>query len=228
MLAAWRAAGARGSAQRKAWEQRAGKLDAGKRARARRSHGCGGARGAGRGGRRHQGGVRRRAAQDRHPRRLAEGAGEARPGAALPDRRLGRSHRLQRHAHHAPHDRRARRFPRQLHPLRRARACHGRGHERAGAARRHRALRRHVPGLHRLLPSRDPPLRHHGPARDLRDDARLDRARRGRAHAPADRASGGPARHAQPQRVPAGRPDRDGGVLGAGAQGRAGRRRSWH
>jgi transketolase len=32
VLAAWRAAGARGSAQRKAWEQRAGKLDAGKRA----------------------------------------------------------------------------------------------------------------------------------------------------------------------------------------------------
>jgi transketolase len=32
VLAAWRAAGARGSVQRKAWEQRAGKLDAGKRA----------------------------------------------------------------------------------------------------------------------------------------------------------------------------------------------------
>jgi transketolase len=32
VLAAWRTAGARGSAQRKAWEQRAGKLEAGKRA----------------------------------------------------------------------------------------------------------------------------------------------------------------------------------------------------
>ena len=35
-----------------------------------------------------------------------------------------------------------RRLRRQLHPLRRARARHGGGHERAGAARRHRAVRR--------------------------------------------------------------------------------------
>ena len=40
---------------------------------------------------------------------------------------------------------------------------------------------------------------------DLRDDARLHRARRGRPDAPAGRASGGAARHPQPQRVPPGR-----------------------
>ena len=54
---------------------------------------------------------------------------------------------------------------------------------------------------------------------DLCHDAQLDRARRGRPHAPAGRASGGAARHPQPQRVPARRPDRDGGMLGAGAAG---------
>ena len=42
-------------------------------------------------------------------------------------------------------------------------------------------VRRHVPGLHRLLPARDPPFGADAPARHLRDDARLDRARRGRA-----------------------------------------------
>ena len=149
------------------------------------------------------------------------------PGAAVPDRRLGGPHRLQRHAHQAAHDRCPGELRRQLHPLRRARARHGGGHERHGAARRHRALRRHVPGVHRLLPSRDPPLGDHGAAGRLRHDARLHRARRGRADAPAHRASGQPARHAEPQRVPPGRPDRDGGVLGAGADCRRRRPRSW-
>ena len=45
----------------------------------------------------------------------------------------------------------------------------------------------------------------------------FDRARRGRPHASAGRASGGAARHPQPQRVPSGGRDRDGGMLGAGA-----------
>ena len=106
---------------------------------------------------------------------------------------------------------------RQLHPLRRARARHGRGHERHGAARRHRPLRRHLPGLHRLLPPGHPPVGADGPAGHLRHDARLHRARRGRADAPARRAPGEPARHAEPQRLPPRRSDRDGGVLGAGA-----------
>ena len=45
----------------------------------------------------------------------------------------------------------------------------------------------------------------------------FDRPRRGRPDAPAGRASGGPARHAEPQRVPPGRRGRDGRMLGAGA-----------
>ena len=117
---------------------------------------------------------------------------------------------------------------RQLHPLRRARACHGGGDER------HRALtaafipvRRHVPRLHRLLPAGDPPVRADAPARDLRDDARLDRARRGRSDASAGRASGGAAGDPEPARVPACGRRRDGRVLGAGAAAHAERRRSW-
>ena len=89
--------------QRKAWEQRAAKLDARKRAALGDPMRCRGAR------KRSATAVAEikaefaaDAAQDRHPRRLAEGAGEARAGAALPDRRLGRPHRLQRHAHQAP------------------------------------------------------------------------------------------------------------------------------
>ena len=56
--------------------------------------------------------------------------------------------------HHTPVT--AGQLRRQLHPLRRARARHGRGHERTGAARRHRPLRGDLPGLHRLLPAVDP------------------------------------------------------------------------
>ena len=134
--------GARGAQSRKAWEQRSGQA----RRRAGAALGdpidASAAQGPRRGGRRDQGRVRGRAAQDRHPRRLAEGAREARPGAAVPDRWLGRPHGLQRHAHQAACRVAPEQLRRQLHPLRRARACHGRGHERARPARRHRALRR--------------------------------------------------------------------------------------
>ena len=44
----------------------------------------------------------------------------------------------------------------------------------------------------------------------------IDRPGRGRPDTPADRASGQPARHAEPARVPPGRHDGDGGVLGTG------------
>ena len=47
----------------------------------------------------------------------------------------------------------ARRPGRPLHPLRHPRARHGRGHERHGAAWRRHPLRRHLPGVHRLLPA---------------------------------------------------------------------------
>ena len=49
-----------------------------------------------------------------------------------------------------------------------------------------------------------------GLARALRADPRLHRRRRGRPHAPAHRASGDAARHAEPLRVPARRRGRDG------------------
>ena len=90
------------------------------------------------------------------------------------------------------------RFLRQLHPLRRARARHGGGDERHGRAWRHHSLWRHLSRLHRLLPARDPALGADAVAGHLCDDARFDRAWRGRADASADRASGEPARHSRP------------------------------
>ena len=57
--------------------------------------------------------------------------------------------------------------------------------------------------LRRLCARRHPALRADGPARHLCDDARFDRARRGRADAPAGRASCDAESDAEPQRVPA-------------------------
>ena len=53
----------------------------------------------------------------------------------------------------------------------------------------------------------------HAARRHLRLDARLDRARRGRAHAPADRAPRGAPGDAGPRRGTSGRRQRDGGLL---------------
>ena len=79
-------------------------------------------------------------------------------------------------------------------------------------------LWRHLPGLLRLLPAGDPPLgAAAGPGR-LRDDPRFDRARRGWADPPADRASRRPAGDPQSRRLPPGRRGRDRGMLGAGAR----------
>ena len=77
---------------------------------------------------------RRKAGGDRDAqgvRGFARGAGR---GAARDDRRLGRPHRLQQHQDQGDEDHRAGRFLRPLHPLGRARARHGRRHERHGAA----------------------------------------------------------------------------------------------
>ncbi len=89
VLAAWRAAGSRGSAQRKDWDKLASKLDrcstriAGRSSRCRRHQGhCNRHR-------RDQVRVRGGATQDRNARGLAEGAGEAGSGPAQPHRRLG-------------------------------------------------------------------------------------------------------------------------------------------
>ena len=105
-----------------------------------------------------------------------------------------------------------------LHPLRRARARHGRRHERHGAARRHHPLFRHVPGVRRLLPAGDPACRADGAARHPCDDARLHRARRRRADPPAGRACRVAARDPEPAGVPPLRRGRDRGMLAACAR----------
>ena len=69
---------------------------------------------------------------------------------------------------------------RALHALRHPRARDVGGDERPRAAWRRHPLRRHLPGVHRLRPRRDPPLGADGRAGDLRDDARFDRPGRGR------------------------------------------------
>ena len=146
--------------------------------------------------------ARRHAEGNRHPHGVRIRAREPDPGAAGNGRRLGRPHRLQQHAHQIDEgDERGRLF-RPLHPLRRARARHGRRHERHGAARRHHPLFRHLPGVLRLLPPGDPARRADGQARHPRHDARLHRAGRGRPDPSAGRASGRAARDSQSARVP--------------------------
>ncbi len=66
---------------------------------------------------------------------------------------------------------RLRRVRRQLHPLRRSRARHGRGDERHRAAWRLHSLWRHLPHLRRLQPARDPAGGADGHARHPCDDA---------------------------------------------------------
>ena len=99
---------------------------------------------------------------------------------------------------------------RQLSLLRRTRVRHGRDDERPGRAWRRHSVRRHVP---RLLGLRAQRAAHGGAdraAQHLRADARLDRPRRGRPDAPADRASREPAAHAEHGRLAAVRHRRDG------------------
>ena len=146
--------------------------------------------------------ARRDAERNRHPHSLRIRTREPDPGGAGNDRRLGRSHRLQQHAHQSDEGHHAGGLFRPLHPLRRARARHGGGHERHGAAWRLHSLWRHLPGLLRLLPAGDPARGADGHSRHSCDDARLHRARRRRADASAGRTSGGLARHSQSARVP--------------------------
>ena len=125
MIVAWREAGARGAAVRRAWEARLrcadratqrpnscaacdGDLPAGWRAADRRDQAT---KFAG------------RSAEDRDAAGLGHGARRAGAGGAGTGRRLGRPHRLQQHQGQGARRRsRARRFLRQLYPLRRARA----------------------------------------------------------------------------------------------------------
>ena len=220
VLAAWRAAGERGRAAAPAdWEQRLRALAAEAR-RVRAPHRAATCRAealaaAVRGD---QGEARGRAEGDRHPHRLGIGARSAHRRAAGDDRRLGRPHRLQQHPAEGMKALSAADYRRPLHPLRRARARHGGGHERHGAAWRNHSLFGHLPGVLRLLPAGHPARRADGPAGDPCDDPRLDRPRRGRADAPAGRASGSAAGDPQSAGVSALRCGRDGRVLAARAR----------
>ena len=91
-----------------------------------------------------------------------------------------------------------------------------------------RAFGGHVLRVLRLHAASGAACLHHGPARDLRLDARLHRARRGRSDAPADRAPRVAARDAVHAHHPPRRRDGDGRGLAARARahGRAGRARA--
>jgi len=128
-------------------------------------------------GARRKGEARGGAEGDRDPHRLRAGARS--PGAALPEL-IGarRPDRLQQYQAQGHDGALGRRLCGPLHPLRRARARHGAAMNAWPARRRHTVLR-HVPRLRRYC---RPAIRlaPDGPARHPRDDARLDRARRGR------------------------------------------------
>ena len=171
ILAQWRAAGERGRTSRLAWQSRLAALDPQQRAEFERRISGELCRKPGGGGARGEGKSRGGAEGDRHPRRLRIRARSLDRGAAGNGRRFGRSDRLQQHAHQGDEgDERGGLF-RPFHPLRRARARHGGGHERHGAARRHHSLFRHLPGVLRLLPAGHPARRADGPARHPCDDA---------------------------------------------------------
>ena len=141
ILSAWRAAGERSKGVHADWSKRLAALDGAKRARVRAPHArrsaevrlC-------RRCRRGEAVARRGAEGNRHPHGLRIRAREPDPGVAGNGRRLGRSHRLQQHAHQIDEGDVGRRLFRPLHPLRHPRARHGRRHERHGFARRHYSI----------------------------------------------------------------------------------------
>ena len=101
------------------------------------------------------------------------------------------------------------------HPLRRARARHGRDRERPRTSQGLRAYGGTFLIFSRLHARGDPAGGADEAAVDLGLHARLDRARRGRPDAPADRAARGAARDPAPERAPPGRRERDGARAGA-------------
>ena len=224
---AWRIAGLRSSPARKDWEKRLAAADSNLRGEFERRMRGDLPPGFDEAITGLQEDARRRGPQGRHPQGLRDGARGHQRGRAGDDRRLGRPDALQQHPHQGPQGHQARRLRRPLHALGRARARHGRRHERHRAARRPDPLRRHLPGLLRLLPPGDPPRRPDGQPRDLRHDPRFDRSRRRRADPPAGRARGGAARHPQPHGLPPGRRHRDGSSAGSWRWKAATRRACW-
>ena len=125
------------------------------------------------------------------------------------DRRLRRPRALDAHAARRRRRRRARQLRQPQPPLRDPRALDGGDRQRPRAERVPR-LRRDLPGLLRLHEGVGPARRADADPEHLLLHARLDRARRGRTDAPADRAARGAARDPQRQRRAAGRRPRDG------------------
>ena len=167
-------------------------------------------------------GVPARRQGDGHPEGLRRSPDRARPGAPRAVGRLGRPGRQQQHDDEgralvhparAPDPHVPRQHVRAHAAFRHPRARHGRDLQRDRAARADPALRRHVPGVQRLHAARGAAGGAHGAAGDVRVDARLDRAGRGRAHPPAGRAPVGAARHPRPGRRAPGRRERDRGRL---------------
>ena len=158
------------------------------------------------------------------PRGVERRAQRARARAPRADRRLGGPHAVQRHRGEVVAAVRADPLRGTLHALRRARARDGVDHERDGAARRPRTVRRHLPDLLRLHAPGDPARRVHEAAHRLHLHPRLDRSRRGRPDAPADRAALGAARHPRAHGPAPRRRDRDGGIVAhrGAARGRTG------
>ena len=206
LLAKWRAMGRREEAARQAWEGRLAAFDVDPARRVRASPRGTVARG-----------LRRRGREAPRPttspsrgrsatRKASQMALET-PDEALPrdDRRLGRPHGLEPHPRAGDGQRLPGGQPRgPLRLLGRARVRHGGRHERHERPPWGDPVRRHLPRLLGLREERHPPLRPDGHRHDLRDDARLDRARRGRADAPAGGAPGVPTRDPEFPRAPPG------------------------
>ena len=164
-----------------------------------------------------RGGDGRRAGGCEAGRDAPELAGRARrsrrPPAGIP-RRLGRSHGLEQHAHQGRGRFLEVTAGRKLSPLRRARIRHGRDHERRRAARRLHPVRRDLPRLLRLRAEFAPHGVDHRGGQHIRADARFHRPRRGRADAPAGRASRVAPHDPPPGSLAALRHGRDLGRLG--------------
>jgi len=148
--AAWKRIAARGAEPHAAWGKRPRRRQAGPARDVRPSDRRRTDPRLGKGDRRDRRQVRRRKAQDRDPPGLAAGARRAGAVAAGVPGRLGRSDRLEPDPGQEPGPCHAEGFRGLLCPLGRARARHGRRHERHRGPWRAGALRRHLPGVRRL------------------------------------------------------------------------------
>ncbi|MGY4464933.1 transketolase [Bradyrhizobium sp. LB9.1b] len=178
VLKAWRAAGSRGVAARQEWEGRLGELGSRKRAEFERRL-------------RHERPASLVKAVRAYKKELLEKPMTAATrksseavieviAGAMADGifgRLGRPHGVQQQQGEVGNRLLGQDAEGPLHPLRHPRARHVRGHERHLPARRFRAERRDLPGVHRLCAPCDAPCRVDGRRRRLRDDARLHRPR---------------------------------------------------